>query len=458
MQTYRTVRASKTWIGATHGATPAFQGEQVTNSLKVSAILVLAAAIIGCGGGGGDNGTTGTTGTTGSTERSVPTVNLAQNGLVNVTFLSGADRRAPGSQIAVIKKVEFLNGVTNVIPDTQNVVDQPISVLLDGYTINSRQFSVSFDATTPVQTFTEFPFEVAQLQEEDPTAPNGIRDLTSANSVAIQPSQPFDVDLKVYPGRQTSLQVRLDDQTIFYDDATGVNFDEDRFTSLNYDLRTRSIRGFISDYVSFDLSGMDEQDRPVTTGSGEAADKILFSGDGIAISKGLGTDSIFELLDPVAIKSGTIAEGPVIGGQRTQNSYTLQELDPIDTPVAALTGIWRPYSDVLSSNSEINAVAFPNSTDDTRQQLVFYKVSGGKIVALWQGEVQYGVNGDNTKGVFSVFPVNTVVEAEPTGEVSGTISNITYVNGVVRRADWDIASAPAEFPFGNSGAFVVLRR
>ncbi|MCE9558089.1 MAG: hypothetical protein K8R88_03990, partial [Armatimonadetes bacterium] len=282
---------------------------------------------------------------------------------------------------------------------------------------------------------------------------------TPANTLAYEAPNPFDIRATAFPGRYTTVQVRLDDKTLKWVPGSNVQFDEDNFTSINYDPLILAIRGHISDYIAFDLTNVPSGERPVVESTGNPAEKVLFSGDGIAISEGLGSSSVFELLDPVVIKSGTISEGPVINGKKALNSYKLDETDPSLSIKTALVGIWRNSTEVISATDTVSMVAFPNSDDNNRQTLVLFKQnSAGKISGMWHGYVDYDAT-DTTKGVFKLFPIGTLTTGETTGqEVNGTVSNITRANGAVKRADWDATGTlPLNFSFPATGAFSVVR-
>jgi len=417
------------------------------------------ALIIGCGGGGADttgggNGSGGSSGGSGS--RSYPSFSLGQNGLVQVTVLSGKDRRGVGSQIAVLAPMSFENGLDR-IPSTDVPALEPLAVVLDEYLVNTREIGVQFDGNTPTKEFTEFPFEVTKLQEITDTE-GGARDLPGTAPVITVPA-PFDVDMRVFPGRHTSLQFQLDQEMINYTDTTGIVFDEDKFTLRNYDTRVNAIRGTFSDYVAFDISGMAAADRPLLS-TGARADRIYFSGDAIAVSSGINPSGAFEMLDPVAVKGGTVRKGTQIGDRVTENTYSLEDRDPANTRVAAMTGIWKDYKTVVTSSGDVTMIAIPGNADGTTQQLIVYRESGGRITGMWEGRAQYGVAGDTSRGTFKLFPISTVTSAIPdtANQTDGNLSNLIYTNEKVMRGDWDVTKTGASWSFGTSGGFAVFRR
>ena len=352
--------------------------------------------------------------------------------------------------------MSFENGLDR-IPSTDVPALEPLAVVLDEYLVNTREIGVQFDGNTPTNEFTEFPFEVTKLQEITDTE-GGARDLPGTAPVITVPA-PFDVDMRVFPGRHTSLQFQLDQEMINYTDTTGIVFDEDKFTLRNYDTRVNAIRGTFSDYVAFDISGMAAADRPLLS-TGARADRIYFSGDAIAVSSGINPSGAFEMLDPVAVKGGTVRKGTQIGDRVTENTYSLEDRDPANTRVAAMTGIWKDYKTVVTSSGDVTMIAIPGNADGTTQQLIVYRESGGRITGMWEGRAQYGVAGDTTRGTFKLFPISTVTSAIPdtANQTDGNLSNLIYTNEKVMRGDWDVTKTGASWSFGTSGGFAVFRR
>lgn len=418
-------------------------------------VSAMATVLVGCSGDGGG----GAVVVPPVASRSVPLINLGTNSTVSLVYLSGQDRRSRGvgSQIADIQTVQLQNGPSDFVPGTEQVTPSTLSVMLDGYTINQRDIAIPM-AGQVEKNFTEYPLIIDQLREV--TDSSGSTVLRSApGTYAYETTDPFDVRVKVLPGRSTSLQVRLDDLTVQWIPGQNVVFDEDRFTNLNYDPVSLSIKGFLNDYISFDISNMPSGDRPVVDSTGGAAERIYFSGDGIAISEGLGTGSVFELLDPIAIKSGTVREGATIAGKKAANTFKLDETDPNLNLKTALVGTWKNYSDVITPTDTVTMVAFPGSEEDNRDTLVlFRRNSGGVISGMWHGYVDYSTT-DTTTGIFRLFPIATLADGQTTGdEVAGTVSGIVRSGGVVRRANWDATGTlPGSFSFPNNGAFAVFR-
>ncbi len=431
--------------------------------VKWMALGLLAGVVVGCGGDGNDGATTGgsTDGGGSGITRSYPSFSLPRNGMIQVTFLTGQDRitRAPGSQVALIDEVELLNGVDDRVPATNDPAFEFLNVVLDEFQSYMRLIPVRFDnANVSSREFTEYPFRVRRLQIVQPDGT--LSDLPAPGDPAVVSAQPFDISIRAIPGRYTALQVYLDDEILRYSDTEGLVFDEDKFTLLNYDPRVDAIRGVFSDYLAFDLSAMSGADRPQLS-TGQSADRVFFSGDGIGVSRGTGSTSEFELLDPVLIRSGTVNLGPIINGQRANNSYTLNDRTPGNLQVTALTGIWKESKDVVNPTDGATAIALPNASESDSQQLVIYSQdSSGKVVAMWQGQIDYVTDADGVvTGNFAVWPVSTVDTALPNpGErVAGTITNVQLRDGVPVRGDWDVTETQGAWPFPTGGGFSVYR-
>lgn len=424
----------------------------------------MTVAVVGCGGGGGNGG--------GGViippeNRSRPSVALGEKGVVQTVFLSGSGRAA-GSQVAEINVIRFSDGTPNFIPSADNALNQGIRIALDGFTINQRTFGVDF-AGNSGKTFTQFPMEIARMFVEQ--GDGSVSPLTPEGTNAFVPPVPFDTKLRVLPGRVSTLTVRLNDQILAFSNATSsVIFNSDLFISQNYDQNQNAMASQFSDYLSFDISRMPANLRPPLSISGTPAERVFYSGDGIAMSVGMGQSSEFELLDPVNIRGGKVSLGPVIGpnGNAIQGSnvFILDDAGPNATSVTSIIGTWKNFEKAVQVTDSVTALAFPSSreTDSTsdmeeQQFLVFASDGTGNVSNMWQGQVFYNTAGDPTRGTFRLFPIATITDAIPTEEVSGIVSNLTFRNGVVTGGDWDITSAtPSSWNFPLLGGFSVYRR
>lgn len=429
-------------------------------ALAIGAMAVL----IGCGGRDARSGVI----IPGDGEgRLVPTFVLNEPGTVSTFFLSGQGRRQQTSQIAQIRQFRYESSAGDFIPDLDYIVNLPLRIKLDEYRDNDRRYTVPVPPGRSFRAFDLLPFEVFAIEEVDA---NGVITPLTSTSPAVLADPPFPLRLAVFRGRTTSVQINLDDAILSFDPARGVLFDTALFEVRNLDVQTGTIRGFFSDYVAFDLSDMPDSERPELS-SGLFADRVLFSGDGICISRGLGPNSEFEFLNPVLIEAGKIFGSVDIGGVPSGGTFNLLEDDPrelndLNIPelakLTALKGTWRPHNQAIISRDIVTAVAFPN-TDEAfltpgelvEQQFVIYQENrAGRVNAMWQGVVRY----EGTRGEFSVWPISQVDDADAANRVDGVVENLQYLNGVVVNGDWRVTSANQRWPFPLRGSFGVYRR
>jgi len=418
-------------------------------------LLAILVALIGCGGDNTGINTTGTTGTT----RTAPIVNLGDKGEIQFVVVSGQGRRDVGSDIAVLKIVQFIDEDGQIVPTLDQSTFPEMKVQLDGYTVNARAFPVEINANVGSRFFNEFPFEINSIQE---VLDGGGTQTITTLVPAYQAEFPFDLNLVTFAGRQSSLQINLDDAmvtTATIGVETVALLDEALFIDRNYDIRTDSIRGFLSDYVGFDLSNMAPEQRPTMGATGLPADMVLFSGDGIAQSAGFAVDNSFELLDPINVQGGIITPGPILGGSQAPGSYQIREIDPRDlleiAKLTAIQGPWKPYTSFLTNLSQYNMITIPNSEDEFEQQLIYWVLDPeGRIVDCYQGVIR--INESKSGGTFSMWPIEQIDDASVANQVDGTISGLQLINGIVKRGNWDVTAGNLEYP--KAGAFAVFRR
>lgn len=409
--------------------------------------------MIGCGGGsglaGGSGGGSGG-GTTGG--RTVATPNLGSFAQVQLLYLSGQGRRAPGSQIAVMDNIRVFNTAVDYFPKDQQGSGSPLRVQLDGYTTNQYLFDVPLTVGGPSKTFNQLPLEIAQMDEEQGGT---FQTVFSGPPVLITPF--FDLNMVLFPGRQTTAQIAINDQTLRFDNALGVVFDRAQFEADNYSPVNHKINAFLSDMISFDVSAMAAADRPLMS-SGLRATMAHFSGDSIGISSGFDAADSFDFLSPVVIDSGVLKAPTVIGGRKAPGVYTVMEPDLRDpfgnAKLVALQGIYRPYTEVLNNLSDFDMVAIPTTRSTTVNQVVlFNRDPNGTIIAMWQGVVDF--NGATT-GDIRLFSLDQLPNASAQPRALGKVS-FTRQNGIVRTGTFSITVAPSNYPFPKTGGFMVLR-
>lgn len=418
-----------------------------------------SAALIGCGGGGGvGGGTSGSGGGGGGGGgRGLPTPNLGSTAQAQILFLSGQGRRGIVSQIAVLENIRLFNSVTDFAPREQNI-GSPIRVKLDAYTLNQFVFDVPLVAGGPSKLFSKYPFEVAKIDQEEDGV---VSTVFGGPPVLINPF--FDLDFKLFPGRQTTLQVVLNDATLGFNGTDGVVFDRDQFERENYAPFNNKMNAFLSDMFMFDVSQLPANQRPPVSSGGKAS-MVLFSGDSIGVASAFKNDkngvpaATFDYLSPVAIDSGIMRQPQIVGGRQAPGIYTVLEPNPTDpfgnSKILALKGTYRAYTEVLSNLSDFAMVAIPTTRSlKTNQVVVVNRNSSGVITAMWQGVVDYTTN---ATGDIRLYSLDQLPDASATPRATGKIS-MTRQNGQVKQGTFTITSSPADFPFPKTGGFVVLR-
>ena len=413
-----------------------------------------SAVLVGCGGGSGIGGGTsgGSSGGSGG-DRGIPTVNLSHVAQAQILLLSGQGRRATTSQIAVIENLRIYNDSGDFEPKDLQNSGSPLRVQLDGYTLNQFVFDVPLAVGGPSKSFKQFPLEIAKMDQKDDT---GVTTLYAGPPVLFSPF--FELNMKLFPGRQTTAQIVLNDQILSFDQTSGIVFDRAAFESENYAPFNGKINAFLSDMVAFDVSNLAAADRPLMT-SGSRGTTVHFSGDSIGVSAGFDVDGSFEMLSPVVTDTGVLKRPEVLGGRPAPGTYTVMEPDPREPfdpsiKIVAIQGIYRQYTELLGNLGSFNAVALPTSRSTTANQVVFFnRNEAGAITAMWQGVVDFT---QNTKGVIRLFSLDQLPDAGAAPRATGTVL-FTKVNGVVKEGTFSMVNTPANFPFPKSGGFVVLR-
>jgi len=269
-----------------------------------------SAVLIGCGGGSGTGNGGGGGGGGNGGNRGIATANLGHFGQGQILLLSGQGRRGSTSLIAVIDNLRVYNSPTDFQPEDLQNSGSPLRVQLDGYTLNQFVFNVPLSVGGPAKSFTKFPFEIAKIDQIE----NGnTTTLYSGPPVLFTPF--FELNMQLFPGRQTTVQVVLNDQILSFDQTLGVVFDRAAFETENYAPFNEKLNAFLSDMIEFDVSALAGADRPALS-NGNRASMVHFSGDSIGISSGFDIDGSFEMLNPVVIDQGVIKRPVVLGGRQ----------------------------------------------------------------------------------------------------------------------------------------------
>jgi hypothetical protein len=222
----------------------------------------------------------------------------------------------------------------------------------------------------------------------------------------------------------------------------------------------QQILGFLSDYLVFDISSMPAGSRPNLL-NGTPAQRVFFSGDGFAIAGNPGTEGDLEslALDVEQPIPGTYQDAP--GSLNAPGTYNLLQIDPRDinriSRIVSLQGIWRNFDEVLSGMGSTEAITFPSSRDDGRQDIVFFAPGGAGVTRLYFGTA------DLETGTFEAFPVRNLATGAVENRVTGTLGGYKDRNGAATRNEPSIRSGTYSFNgdsggFPTTGRFTVYRR
>ncbi len=438
--------------------------------ILVSAIL--AAILIGCGGGGGGkstNVTTGTSGVPGATQPgdSVEMVNLPTpvqpSGRVNVAYLP-LQGRGLSDLTAIIRNIEFNLGAQSFIEP----LGTPITFITNSNAVQQKSASIPVTNGNS-QRFDTFMLNIDQMIDVS-------NQYSTPSDTPYINEQPFAARLTVFPSRESTLPVFLNDGMFNIIDANSdpsgseqIQFLPDAFIAQN----GNPMNGFISDFLTFDCSLMGAK-RAVMS-NGVPANRAYFSGDRFAFSVS-GPTGYFEMLtqDATHPKIGEFQDPSVINSVQTPGVWRTQVPDPTDpthtAQITELFGIFRFMVDpaVASRSLIINTGGFevitmPKTADDDTQQILLIAFTGTKVTNMYWGDAHL------SSGTFVAFPLADLPSGSAVGAIQGTLSGFLDKNAShltvatpdqaasVRYGRYSIQSQlPAGF--SPSGRFVVFRR
>ncbi len=467
------------------------------------AVGALAAVLFGCAGnsvGGGTTSTTASTSTTSSTG-TTPFSNVASVNLPDVpaslqyVFLSGAGR-AGDTETAVFRNLI----ATDIIGQSPSGLTQK-TITLTSY--QSQILSTNVDlASQHSRNFTTLQLNAISYTLTDSS---GTQSFSDINNIPNDQA----VSVRVFQGRQTQVPIYLDADTFGVEtvnvggvDTTQAAFDAGWFDTINRAQGDNvAIRGFLSDYMCFNVSGLSSSVLPTLSQGNGLATKVFFSGDGFAIGSGDPnnggiTGAPFELILPAGQEASVIGRystSASLGGVTTPGTYTTLGIDPSDVtttdPVLArkitsFQGTWKFHfseqlntlngqvveSGYLSNVHPFEAISIPTSLDDERQQLVMFSESistngnGTKTATITN--LMWGYVDLSTKQLF-IYPLKNINDTNTAtnrdGEVVGTIGTMYTSSGAatlspqqMRYASFSFSTPPAGFPA--TGTIVVLRK
>ncbi len=437
-------------------------------------------ALVGCGGSGGGSSTAPISGT-----RSAPSVVLgasgstATTGALEVNYVSGAGR-TEGDIHAVFGRINLVdtNGNSASWQSTAG-----LDINLASYNVQRTTVPVYFSGVTATSN-SRF-FDTYQVD------PSKITLETSTGATTLLTESPFTTDIParitVFPGRFTCMSMFLAPGVYYQDPTTSdVVFDSDIFKTLNTpsdpdsELSGKMV-GFINDFVRFDISAMNDADKPYLYDGGSVsstkAGNFFISGDDYALSvAGAGTsDKLFNMLtkDPTAPVEGFFS-AVVATDSYKKGLWDIKTLNPSDlsglSRITALQGYWRNSYQVLNFTNapKFSFITFPGSQSDRNgiQQAVAIVWSGSAsapvITNLYYGEV------DLTNKTFDIFPIKDINEGDIAGELTGTLSGYVNSAGVAVANGYEPAIRNGTFTFTSgstlptgflsTGTFVVFRQ
>jgi hypothetical protein len=448
------------------------------HTLRSRALIFLsaitAAILIGCGGGGGGKSstvTTGTTGVPGATQPgdSIEMVNLPAPsqpaGRINVAYLP-LQGRGLSDLTVTLRNIEFALGAQSFIEPLAS----PVTFITNGNQVQQKSASV------PVVDGNSQRFDTFDLNVDTVTdVPNNFT-VGSTDSPFIN-EMPFPASISVFPSRESTMPVFLNDGmfNIVEPDPVAeppitesITFLPDVFTSAN----GSPMNGFISDFLSFDISQMGAK-RPLMS-TGAVANRVYFSGDKFAFSVA-GPSGYFEMLteDATHPKAGEFQDPAVINNIQTPGVWRTQVPDPTDpthtAQITELFGIFRFMVDpavqtrsMVINTGSFEVITMPKTPDDDTQQILLIAFNGNKATNMYWGDAHF------SSGNFVAFPLNDLASGSAVGAIQGTLSGFLNKNAapVTIGAPTDTANVrygryaiqgTVPVGFNRSGRFVVFR-
>lgn len=421
--------------------------------------FLAGAVVVGCtGGNGGIVGTTtGTTsGSTGSTTgttsggRQLATVNLPSTAAqANIVILSGEGRRGSGDNHATFNVFQWGRGSIDIVPTVFQGSLAGIQCNLGGYTMNNTTFTQDLGDGVMAKNFTDLFLQVWDYGVEDQFG--HVQSVYVGAPVSL-PGLPINATL--VRGRQTTIQTYLNDSSIGFAGGA-ITFDQTGWDNDNLPSGVTALPGFLSDFVSFDLTPMADADKP-SMQVGGLADKAMFTGDQTGLARGMKTVGSFDLYSQSFVESGVITPPVTIAGQPAPGTYNVYEPDPRGTPptallITAVQGIWRSYTEVLADVPSFNMLVLPTTKANGQHQVVAFNRSGSGVSALWYGTVTLS----GSTGTVTLHPIKEL--GAPTTTATGTFDTFTMANGVVANGKFTMNTPPAGWPFPTTGDFLVFR-
>ncbi len=442
------------------------------------ALAVGIVVIAGCSGGGGGGGPTPPTPSNPNDSTAFITL-PGGDGILQSVYLTGQGR-AEGDLLAVIRN----DSQHDVFGTVASQLERDVRLDLTAYTSNQLYLTVPV-STFPdlVRTFTQYRLNIDHTGQEN--ADGTSNDFPPDSSGVLQD---FDAFYRLFPGRMTSVTVRLNDSMFTLTNQSST-FDSTEFQNQNYSTSHghTGMNGFLSDYLMFDLSGSaNNGHRPQLPDASGEAGQLYVSGDNFAVSVHSDGPQDQATTDPKPYfifteNNTTYLEGKHIG-ERTRvdpggspqifpGTYTMIQPDPrpLANPNARLTALvggYRLFSARFGSlgtnpqNFEILAFPGTYTDDEGTMQVLLFNYSGGGVSNVYYGTIDLGA------GTIIADPIENLGIVPLSGSITGTVNQFTGTNGAVlsnqlafgsvRGGRFTLSGAPGSF--STSGRFVVFRK
>lgn len=437
--------------------------------------------VAGCGGGGG-NGGGNNGGSGGNPTDSTAVVVIPNNpGRLQNVYLTGQGRAA-GDLVAVIHRVS----VDDQFGETATQLEEDVRLQLNGYTHQV----IGLDIPTSVtRSYDHYNLEIQRLGVDDGAGGYTYYPDQSVSQplVSATGANAFNAYFRVFPGRTSSVTVRLDDSMFNFDTQSfSYVFDRNQFILSNYSqfgTAPARMNGFLSDYVAFDISNLQDTRPDFPDMSGQAT-MLYINGDNFALGtkpdgppeNATPDPKPFFVLTPVGYVQGQHVGPRSAGGSPIPGTYTLVQGDPRppEDPAATITALQGTYVNStkyiasLGQNPQgFEIIAFPSTfTDDPsaddfgKMDIVLFNLSGGQITHMYFGQMDF------LNDTISAFPIDQINDpSNVSNEITGSISSFVNSTGgstsdvdSIRAGRYTLDATNLPSTFSTSGRFIVYRR
>jgi hypothetical protein len=258
----------------------------------------------------------------------------------------------------------------------------------------------------------------------------GGQTFTGAGGKGFPYTFPGLMSVTAFPGRFTAIQLYINSGTWDFTTNPPV-FQTATFEAANVNPQDGKIDGFLSDYLSFDISHV--ASRPSFTNFPGTAGRIFISGDFFAEGQNTpaknSTSTGFEVLTPYGTLPGTYKGiDPVVGlatYQITQPNPNILAVNP--GSITSLEGTWFDQSTRVTATDSTVMITFPGNRDLSTQQLAIITRSGGVITNMYFGTLNF--TGAGGAATFSAYPIADLEPGSVAGKVSGTLSGFLGSGG-----------------------------